>query len=250
MRRIAVPIDFPYRCLKFASSHWPRPRGRRSCGGTKRRVGPTEARALAPPGPLRPWRTGADLDLADLVDPHGVGVAVVLGEHVLGAGSDDAKAHSASLGLQRPSPAASSVESTRNTASEPLGVTPMKISSGEFWLGSMSSFSMPLMCRVRPLAREGQVDHVLVGLGRRGGAATGVRRATRGPARRRRRCRRRCCLCRSRRLSPGSRSLARSGVVPRGVVVLLDGALRRLERVTRVEHAQGRAVTRRRPRRA
>src|SRR5215204_307865 len=67
-------------------------------------------------------------------------------------GPMNAKAHSASLGRQRPSPAAVSVESTRNTASEPWGVTPMKIRSGELWFGSMSSFSSPLMCRVRPLA--------------------------------------------------------------------------------------------------
>ena len=103
------------------------------------------------PRALAPWRL-ADLDLADLVDPHGVGVAVVLCEDVPRAGADQAKAHSASLGLQRPSPAALSVESTRNTAFEPLGVTPMKISSGAVWFGSMSSFSMPLMRRVWPLA--------------------------------------------------------------------------------------------------
>ena len=62
-----------------------------------------------------------------------------------------AKAHSSALGWQRPSPAAVSVESTRNTASEPFGVTPMKIRSGEAWLGSMSSFSSPFSRRVRPL---------------------------------------------------------------------------------------------------
>ena len=38
-----------------------------------------------------------------------------------------ANAHSLALGLQRPSPVALRLESTRNTASEPLGVTPMKI---------------------------------------------------------------------------------------------------------------------------
>ena len=63
-----------------------------------------------------------------------------------------ANAHSLPLGLQLPSPAALRVESTMNTALPPSAVTPIAMRSGEDWFGSMSSFSMPLIRRVRPLA--------------------------------------------------------------------------------------------------